>query len=368
MTEKHYGFSRKVLLNPGPITVSEDVRKALTFPDVCHREPEYFDLQDQVRALLLSAFGLSPEQYTSALITGSGTAALEMSVCSAVSPGRELLVLNNGVYGDRIAKIARCYGIKVREITVGWCERHDLSIVEEELKNNPGIEVVAMVHHETTTGLLNDIEGMGQLAQKYDKALLLDTVSGLAGETFDFDKVKPAFAVCTANKSIQGLPGISFAFIRQTEIEGLKKIPPRSLYFNLPNILEKQDQRGTPFTPAVQIMNAFRTALIELCEETVQGRVERLKRASSILRAGFEKLGLKYYVDPKLHYNTITSLVLPEGLTYDRLHDQMKEAGYVIYAGQGDLRKEMFRISNMGLISDSELDGVIETLDKIINR
>lgn len=352
------------LLNPGPCNVTEAVRAAARTPDICHREADYLEVQAEVRDLTLEAFGCDPSRWTVALITGSGTAALEMAISSCVSASGSMLVVDNGVYGDRIGNMCQAHGIDAVTVAGAWTEAPDLDAIERALMGHPAIEVVAMVHHETTTGLLNPVEDVSALCRRYGKRLVLDTISGLGGESLDLEWAD--IAVCTANKLVQGLPGVSFCLVRRDFGEDIAGYPPRTLYLNLANYLAKQEAGGTPFTPAVQTTYGFRQALRELVAETVDGRVARMARASARLRAGFERLGLPYYIDPALHSNTITTLELPAGVTYSVLHDHMRERGYVIYAGQGELSSQVFRIANMGALPDEALDGVIRALEEAI--
>ena len=340
-----------ILMNPGPVNVSERVRRALLGPDLCHREDEYYDLQDEIRTLLLEVFGLSGAEWAPVLVTGSGTAALEMAVSSSVSPGGRMLVVDNGVYGDRIARIAEAHGIAHDRVGSGWTASLDLGAAEAALAAGR-YEVVAAVHHETTTGLINPIAPLAALAHAHGAALVVDSISGLAGEAFGFEA---DLVVGTANKCVQGLPGVSFALGRRAFFDRIAAYPPRSLYLHLPNQLAHQERRSTPFTPAIQVSYALREALLELREETVPGRIARYGRASSTLRAGFDRLGLRFLLPPELRSNTITALELPAGATYDALHDALKSRGYVIYAGQGGLAASAFRVANMGLISDEAL-------------
>ena len=340
-----------ILMNPGPVNVSERVRRALLGPDLCHREDEYYDLQDEIRALLLEVFGLDGSEWASVLITGSGTAALEMAVSSSVSPGGRMLVVDNGVYGDRIAKIAEAHWIAHDRVVADWTAAAPLDRVAEALSAGT-YEVVAAVHHETTTGLINPIGRLAELARSHGAALVVDSISGLAGEAFGFEA---DLVVGTANKCVQGLPGVSFALGRRGFFEKIAAYPPRSLYLHLPNQLAHQERRSTPFTPAIQVSYALCEALIELREETVAGRIARYQRAAATLRGGFERLGLRYLLSAELRSNTITSVELPAGVAYEGLHDALKARGYVIYAGQGGLAAKAFRVANMGWIPEDAL-------------
>jgi 2-aminoethylphosphonate-pyruvate transaminase len=357
-----------VLMNPGPCNVTDRVRSALSTVDLCHREPEYFECQNDVRQLLLDVFGLDAAEYAPILLTGSGTAAMEATIASAIGPGEKVLVINNGVYGDRLAKMARAHQIDTVELVLEWTERPDSAKISAALDADPSIRTLAIVHHETTTGLLNSLEEVATVAQERGVDLIVDTISGLAGEAFDFDRIQPAYTIGTANKCIQGLPGISFVIARRRAIERAAGFPPRTIYLNLPSYLATQEQSNTPFTPAVQVVFAFREALRELSEETVAGRINRMRNASAILREGFVNLGLELLLPEEQRSNTITMIRLPEGLDYPTLHDAVKEMGFIIYAGQGDLSKTCFRVANMGAIPTDELHRFIEVLGSVLQN
>ena len=359
-------MQRTVLLNPGPVNVTERVRQALLKPDLCHREKEFTDLMQSIRSKLVHAFGIQND-YDAVLVTGSGTAALEMAVSSCLSKGKTMLVIRNGVYGDRIATMAEAYGFDIQCLDTPWGEPPVLNEIEQALKQNPKIEVVALVHHETTTGLLNPVHEVGELAQKYKKRFLVDSISGLAGDALDFDHASVDLCVGTANKCLQGLPGVSFVLVRKTELARLEKIPERSHYLNLPKNHHAQEKGDTLFTPAVQIHYALDAALDELIEETVKGRINRYSQAAAMLREGFRAMGLEFIVPEEHGSNTLTALKLPKGITYESLHDKLKKKGFVIYAGQKQLSQSIFRIANMGDITTEEFQRLLDTLKNCLS-
>jgi 2-aminoethylphosphonate-pyruvate transaminase len=359
-------MKRTVLLNPGPVNVTERVRQALLKPDLCHREKEFSDLMQSIRSKLVRAFGIQND-YDAVLTTGSGTAALEMAVCSCLSEGETMLVIRNGVYGDRISAMAEAYGFNTQCLDTPWGEPPVLSNIEQVLKQNPKIEVVALVHHETTTGLLNPVHEIGELVRKYKKRFLVDSISGLAGDALDFNRAGVDFCVGTANKCLQGLPGVSFVLARKTEMARLKKIPERSHYFNLYKNHQAQEKGDTLFTPAVQIHYALDAALDELLEETVKGRINRYSQAAAMLRKGFREMGLEFIVSETHLSNTLTALKLPEDVTYQGLHDRLKGQGFVIYAGQKKLSESIFRIANMGDITTEEFQRLLDTLKNCLS-
>ncbi len=354
-------MSRTVLLNPGPVNVTDRVRQALLLPDLCHREKEFSDLMGAIRTKLLKAFNIE-EEYTSVLVSGSGTAALEMAVSSSLSPGKSMLVIENGVYGERISKLCDIYRFNRHSIKLGWGEPPDLNDIENKLKQHPDIEVVALVHHETTTGLLNPLNGVGELARRYKKIFLVDCISSLAGDEINFESCPIDIAVGTANKCLQGFPGVSFVLFRKNELERLRRIPERTLYFNLTGYHKAQEAGGLLFTPAIPAHYALDVALDELIEETVAGRVQRYAQSAEFLRAGFKDIGLEFLIPDGLRSNCLTSLRLPGEVAYDKLHDELKGNGFVIYAGQGNLSDNIFRVANMGDITRGEFERFLKVL------
>ena len=359
-------MQRTVLLNPGPVNVTERVRQALLKPDLCHREKEFTDLLQSIRSKLVRAFKISLD-FEAVLTTGSGTAALEMTVSSCLSEGRSLLVIRNGVYGERISAMAEAYGFNTLCLDTPWGEPPKLNDVKRVLEQHPEIEVVAMVHHETTTGLLNPVHEIGELVHQHKKRFLVDSISGLAGDTLDFNRAHVDFCVGTANKCIQGLPGVSFVLVRKTELPRLEEIPERSHYLNLHKNYQAQKNRGTLFTPAVQIHYALDAALDELIEETVKGRIKRYAEAAALLRQGFSEMGLECIIPETHQSNTLTALKLPEGITYKFLHDKLKNKGFVIYAGQEKLSQSIFRIANMGDITTEEFQRLLQSLKNFLS-
>ena len=365
-------MTQPILLNPGPVNVHASVKHAIGGEDWCHREPEFFVLQDRVRAGIVRALELDQARWASILMSGSGTCAVEAMIASLVPRGRALLVVSNGVYGERIAKIARAHEIEVVEVKSDPSVAPDLARIEAAIvaAKSSGVQLaaIAAVHHETTTGLINPVASIGELADKYRLAYLLDSVSGLAGEAIDLDAAHVTAAACTANKCFEGLPGICFVVVRRHAIADVASEPERSLYLHLPTYLEKQEQHDTPFTPAVQVLMALDVAVELLEKETVAARIRRYHGYARIVREGMANIGLSLWLPPELRSNTITTIAMPEGATYEQLHDAMRAEGFVIYAGQGDLRTRAFRIANMGQLDERELERAVVVLARAIRR
>lgn len=355
-----------ILLNPGPVNVSQRVRSALSRGDICHREEDFVNLLRGVRERLHKAFG--GPGYTSIVISGSGTAALEAALSSSVPEGKKLLVVHNGIYGERIRSIAQAHRLPIKEVSSSWTEPPDPRRIAQCLKQDKEIAVVAMVHHETTTGLINPVHTVGRLCKEYGKTFLVDSISGLGGEEIDLVEDGIDLCVGTANKCIQGLPGASFVLATTEHMAMMATYPERSLYLHLPRYLDKNNQESIPFTPSIPIYYALEEALQELLEEGVTQRIERYRLAAATLRKGFSEFGLDLLLPELLRSNTITALRLPKGMTYTSLHDTLRERGYIIYAGQGNLSDEIFRVANMGHLPLSAFEKFLHALAEALRQ
>jgi 2-aminoethylphosphonate-pyruvate transaminase len=348
-----------ILLNPGPANTSREVREALVTPDLCHREPEFFEVMRDCRERLVRLVG-GGEAFAAVLFTGSGTAAVEAAVCSAVPVEGGLLVVDNGVYGDRLLKIAHAHGIPTRALSYDVAAAARPDDVRAALRAEPRLTHVAVVHHETTTGVLNPVAEIVRAAATEGRRVLVDAMSSLFGEPLDVTQDGIDFVMASANKCLQGVPGVSFVLARRSALEALRGRPPRSVYLDLATHYLTQEQDNTPFTPAVQVLHAMRQALKELEKEGVTERIGRYAENARVLRRGMSALGFEILVPEDARSSILTTFKLPSGIAYDPLHDAMKRRGYIIYAGQGDIRKYAFRVSNMGTLTPVDMEGVVK--------
>ncbi|MBM3221208.1 MAG: 2-aminoethylphosphonate--pyruvate transaminase [Candidatus Rokubacteria bacterium] len=347
-----------ILLNPGPANTTATVKQALVMDDLCHREPECFEMIRRCRERLVALAGAGPD-FTAVLFAGSGTASVEAAIASAVPPGEALLVVDNGVYGDRVGRIARAHGIAFHPVKSDIFTPVDPAAVEQTLRAHAEVSHVAVVHHETTTGLLNPVAEVARVAHALGRRVIVDAMSSLFGERLDVAQDGIDFVAASANKCLQGMPGVSFVIGRRSAVEALAGAAPRSVYLDLHGHYASQEQDNTPFTPAVQVLHAMEQALVELDAETVKRRIERYAESARVLREGLTRLGLEILVAEPARSNTLTTFRLPAGVGYDALHDAMKRRGYIIYAGQGPLKSYAFRVANMGTLTPEDMRGVV---------
>jgi 2-aminoethylphosphonate-pyruvate transaminase len=349
-----------LLMNPGPVTLTERVRRSLLQPDLCHRESEFFDLQDEARHRLLGAYSLAPEIWTAVLITASGTAAVESMVAALVPVQGRLLIIENGVYGERIAQICAQYGIAHERIVGDWMRAPDWNAVAARMDAASASERfthAAIVHHETTTGRLNDLGVLAGLCRSRGIGLLADCVSSFGAEEIEFADPALLAVAATANKCLHGVPGAAFVIVRRS---ALQSAVSRTYYLDLGRLAKLQDQRNTPFTPSVQAYYALVEALREYQEQG--GRPVRYQAYSALAeraRAGLAHLGIHAVIAPAESSVVLRSYHLPSNVSYQELHDELKAGGFIIYAGQGGLSSSLFRISTMGDMSATDIDRLL---------
>lgn len=354
-----------ILLNPGPVNLSDRVRQALLKPDLCHREPEFTQLQNAIRTKLLAIYDLSPDDWAAILLTGSGTSAMEAMITSLVPDNGKLLIIENGVYGERLTKIAGIHAINHCTLALPWGEKIDLEQLQNRLETDQEITHLAVVHHETTTGRLNSIEATGMLCQQNGVRLLVDGVSSFGAEQLEFEAWGISACAATANKCLHAVPGTSFVITRRQELPdpGAKK---RTLYLDLTSYCHHQDKGGTPFTQSVQCFYALDEALSEMREEGGwRTRHGKYKALSLQVREGLALMGVSGLMPVEESSVVLNAYHLPGNISYERLHDHLKENGFVIYAGQGDLAKTLFRVSTMGEISTEDMTRFIAAVGSI---
>lgn len=353
--EEINGIRREVLLNPGPATTTDSVKYAQVQSDICPREYEFGDLMEWC-ATELTKIVADPEEYTTVMFGCSGTGADEAMVCSVVPENGKLLVIDNGSYGNRIAKIAGVHKLNYDVFTSSTYEPIDLQALEKKIAEGKYTHL-AGVYHETTTGLLNPIKEICQIAKKYNMVTIFDAVSAYAGIPMDLKDIGVDFIASTSNKNIQGMAGVGFVVCNKKALEATKNIPIRNYYLNLWDQYQYfQKTHQTRFTPPVQTFYALRQAIIEAQVETIEARAQRYTDCWKILVETVKKLGLKMLVAEENQSHLITAILEPESPKYsfEALHDFAKKYEFTIYPGKlGNINT--FRIANIGDIQPYEM-------------
>lgn len=353
---------RNILLTPGPATTTDSVKYAQVVPDICPRENEFTDILNEVRADLVRIVNGNSEEYTSVLFGGSGTAVMDAVINSVVPQNRKIAIIVNGAYGERMVKIAEAYNISYEEISLNWGERIDIARVERKLKEDRQIAAIAIVHHETTTGILNPIREIGKLSKENNCIFIVDAISSFAGMQIDIKECNVDFLMSTSNKCIQGMAGIAFAICRKSELLKIKGYPKRSFYLDLFSQYEFFEKTGQmQFTPPVQVVYALRQAIKEYFEEGAQTRYSRYSENWEVLRKGLEDMGFKFLLKEEDESHLLMTIEEPENFDFKDMHDYLYERGFTIYPGKiGD--KNTFRLAIIGAIYPEDIRKFIEAV------
>ena len=354
----------QLLFTPGPLTTSVTVKEAMLV-DKGSRDIEFIAVVAGIRQTLLAMGCVSREQgYEAVLIPGSGTFGLEAVVSSITAPDGKWLVVVNGAYGERIAGIAKRHGIAVTILRYAENESPRACAVDRELTADPAVTHVAVVHCETTTGILNRVDEIGAVVRKHERIFVLDSMSAFGGIPFDVGTAEVDFLISSANKCIEGVPGFSFVIGKRERLlatEGWARTISLDLLAQWRG-LEKNGQ--FLFTPPTHVLLAFSQALAELEQEGgVPARAERYQANHDVLVQGMRQLGFETFVPDELQSAIITTFQYPahERFEFDGFYTGLSRRGFLIYPGK-ITATDCFRIGTIGQIFPRDVDALLQAI------
>ena len=351
-------IKRNVLLNPGPATTTDTVKYAQVVPDICPREQEFVEIMDEVRKELVKVVHGDPQKYTAVLFTGSGTVIEDVLVNSLVPENKKICIVNNGAYSSRMVEIAAHYHIPCVDLQFPTTGLPDLGVLRETLEKDKDIAVVATVHHETGTGVLNPVREIGKIAHDNGCVFIADTISTYGLIPIDIEEENIDFCMSSAQKGLAGMTGVSWTVGKIEEIEKSKDYPKRSYYCNLYMQYDFFERVGEMhFTPPVQVIYALRQAIKEYREEGEQPRWERLTKCWEAIHQGLEEIGLDSVIDKEIQGHLVVTVKAPEDDKFDffKLHDYCYERGFTIYPGKM-FGLQTFRLCNLGIITHKDIE------------
>lgn len=353
--------TEKTLFTPGPLSTSKTVKEAM-LRDLGSRDREFIAIVRSVRDGLLHIAGTSTEAgYEAVLLQGSGTFGVEAMISSGVRHGGRLLVLANGAYGERMATIARIHQIDV--VVLREAENVPISsaALERALAADPTISDVAMVHCETTTGIVNPVDALAPIVKESGRICMVDAMSSFAGMTVEPETWGIDYLVASANKCLQGVPGCSFVICQRQALQASAG-RARSLSLDLEaqwSGLEKNGQFR--FTPPTHVILALSQALAELEEEGgVSARSARYEHNQRCLLEGMRKLGFEPYLDPEHQSGIITSFHEPRHPRFDfeDFYERLSSRGFLIYPGKV-ANVSCFRIGTIGQLFEQDIRALL---------
>lgn len=360
--------SDPLLFTPGPLTTSRTVKAAMQ-RDLGSRDDEFIAVVSQIRERLLKLAGVSQAAgYEAILMQGSGTFGIEAVVSSAFPSTGTLLVAVNGAYGERIAQIAERHRINTQRVVFAEDETVDPERIEAALETDSDIRMLAIVHCETTTGVMNDVAATGAVARRRGVSYFVDSMSAFGAYPLDVSEAGIDFLVSSANKCIEGVPGFSFVVCRRDALLATRE-HTRTVCIDLLAQWEGLERNGQfRFTPPTHVLLAFREALNELeAEGGVEVRGARYRHCHQTLTDGMRRMGFRTYVPPELQSHIITSYLYPEhpGFDFEVFYDGLRECGFVIYPGKVT-NADCFRIGNIGDLTERDCAELLNAIGEVL--
>ena len=343
------------LMGPGPLDVHPRVYKALSSPVIGYLDPVYLNVLDRIGELLPPVFG-TQNRITNAM-PGTGSSGMEACIANLIEPGDRVLVCVSGFFGDRIRQMAERHDAEITIVEAQWGKPIDPQRVEAELKQG-SYKLMALVHAETSTGVLQPIEDIAQLAKKYDAMLMLDTVSSLGGIEIKVDEWGIDACFSCSQKCIGCAAGLSPITFSDRALETVKnrKSPVGSWYLDM-SLIEKYwgAERAYHHTSSSTLNYGLLEALLLIHEEGLEKRFARHLKNHNALVAGVEALGLQMLVDPQYRLPTLNTVMIPEGVDDVKLRRYLLEKFKLdIGGGFGRLQGKVWRVGLMGYSSSAD--------------
>lgn len=352
----------KLLFTPGPLSTSAAVKQAMVH-DMGSRDEGFVAVIKAVREKLLLASGLPAAEYSAIPLQGSGSMGVEAAIGTAVPAGGRLLVLENGAYGKRIAQTASILGIEHTTHSFPENVQVDPDAVKNTLRSG-SYSHVAVIHSETTSGIINPIEAIGGVVSEFGCSFIVDAMSSFGGVHTDYLASHADWVVSSSNKCLESVPGLCFAIASKKALAAVRG-NARSMCLDFHAQYEGFEKNGQfRFTPPVQILLALDAALDAFfAEGGVAAREARYKANSTLLRSGMAALGFKDYLPPVLQGWIISSFYYPDhsAFSFEALYRFLSNEGYLIYPGKVSTA-DVFRIGTIGSLTPTDFKGLLEAI------
>jgi len=346
------------LFTPGPGDVDEDVLASLATPVMRHYGPEWMEIYNETQALLNKVFKTENEIF---FVPGPASSLMDMAIGSLLATGEKIIVGDNGFFGERLAQIARGYGLETIVLSAPMGKPLEPQVLSELLRKHPDAKVVALVHHETGTTVLNPLRELAMLASEAGKAVVVDAVSSLGGVDVRVDKWGIDICVTTPNKCLEALPGIGFISVspRAWGLVDAHSQTNHGWYLNLRTWRQYATEWGswhpTPVTLPTNIILAARTSLLKIVDMGLEAHFEKYRRASQTVREGLRSLGFEMFVEDVCASPIVTGVCRrPEFELAEMSQWLVDQRNIAIGGGLGELSGKMFRVGHLGKAATRE--------------
>ena len=354
-----------LIMIPGPVPVVPRILRAMAKPVINHRGEEFAELFGECRALFTDMFQTKNEIL---LLSGSGTSGMEAAIGNLINQDETVVTPVNGKFGERFRDIGRLYGNAV-PIESEWGYPIDLDRVAAALEE--GADAVAMVHNETSVGMLNPAKEVGKLAQKHDALFIMDGITSIGGSEVLVDKWGADIAILGSQKCIGAPPGFAAVSVSKRAFEKMEDVQKPPYYLDLKAHKKSADKGQTPYTPSIPLFYAVQEALRIAHEEGLPARMQRHATGAAAVRAAADAMGIEMFPEPdelSRYSDTVTAMKVPSGIAFDQMKKEMLAHKILIAGGQAHLKGNIFRIGSMGNFGPKDILITIQMLESVLHR
>jgi len=359
-------MKRNLLLTPGPTQVPPQLCEVLGRPIIHHRTPQFQDFIKQAVEGLKYVFQTQNDVY---IMTSSGTGAMEASIVSFLSPGDKVLSIDAGKFGERWAELCQAYGIDAKIVKVEWGKSIDPEVIKKMLAEDKSIKAVLATHSETSTGIQQDIEGLGRVIRDTPAILIVDAVSGLGVCDLKTDAWSVDVVASASHKGLMLPPGLAFVSVSAKAAALMATAKCQSYYFDLKKYKKAIAKTDTPFTPAIGVLIALVESLRIIKEKGLENLFKHYGRLAKGTRAGVKALGLELFADDSCISTVLTAVKVPAGVEGEKIMKIMRDTyGITIAGGQGEMQGKIIRIAHMGCLDEWDVITGISCLEKVLKQ
>ncbi|RZN37892.1 MAG: alanine--glyoxylate aminotransferase family protein [Methanosarcinales archaeon] len=354
-----------LIMIPGPVPVVPRILRAMAKPVINHRGEEFAELFDECRALFADMFRTKNDIM---LLSGSGTSGMEAAIGNLINSDETIVTPVNGKFGERFRDIGGLYGNAV-PIESEWGYPIDLDRVAAALEE--GADAVAMVHNETSVGMLNPAKEVGKLAQKHDALFIMDGITSIGGSEVLVDNWGVDIAILGSQKCIGAPPGFAAVSVSKRAFEKMEDVQKPPYYLDLKAHKKSAGKGQTPYTPSIPLFYAVQEALRIAYEEGIPARMQRQATGAAAVRAAADAMEIEMFpqLDELSRYSdTVTAMKVPSGIAFDQMKKEMLAHKILIAGGQAHLKGNIFRIGSMGNFGPKDILITIQMLESVLHR
>lgn len=358
-----------LLMTPGPTNIPDDIAQLLAMPTPHHRSQAFAKTFKKMRDNIQTILGSRDGEVITFASSGSG--AMEAAIVNFNQKESEVLIVETGYFGTRFSDIATTYGLKTNRLSFTGGKSADVLMIKEAIEANPQIKTVYVTHHDTSTGVCNNIQAIGEMLKAYPEILfIIDSISGMVMHEVKMDEWGIDVVLAASQKGFMVPPGLAFACMNQKAIKRAKQADLPRFYFDIPKQLEMLTVGQTFATPAISLTYAMAYATTKIIEDGLETQYEMYKKRREYLEQKLIDANFTFVVkNPEDRGNVLIPILIPETIMPNTIVDMMeREDNIMIIGGYGEFKTTTVRIGVLGPITTKDIDDTVASLVRVINK